>query len=142
MTNKQWYPQRFQEVVNSLKGEVEFVQIGMANDDKLDGVSNDLRGVTSVREAITAIATADLFVGLIGFYMHAAKAVNTKAIIIYGGREHPLQSGYADNINIFTPLPCSPCWKWNDCDYDRKCMSDISSFKVITLIKEHLNLCK
>lgn len=140
MTNKQWYPERFQEVVNALKDKVEFVQLGVASDDKLEGVSNDLRGATSTREAIGVIATADLFVGLIGFYMHAAKAVDTKSIIIYGGREHPLQSGYGNNINIFSSMPCSPCWKWNECDYDKKCMKEIRPAKVIELIKECLHL--
>lgn len=139
MTNKQWYPERFQEVVNALKDKVEFVQLGVASDDELEGI-DDLRGNTSIRNAIGVIAAADLFVGLIGFYMHAAKAVDTKSIIIYGGREHPLQSGYAENVNIFTPLLCSPCWKWNECDYDRKCMKEISSAKVIELIKKCLHL--
>jgi len=138
--NKEWYPTRFQEIVCALKDKVEFVQIGRADDSKLHHVHADLRGFTTIREAIGIIASAELFVGLVGFYMHAAKAVNTKSLIIYGGREHPSQSGYPDNINIYTQVHCSPCWKWNDCEYDRKCMHEISSANVVEQIKNYLRL--
>jgi len=138
--NKEWYPERFQEIVYALKDQVEFVQLGRSDDSKLCQVHTDLRGSTTIREAIGIIASAQLFVGLVGFYMHAARAVNTKSIIIYGGREHPSQSGYPDNINIYTPLHCSPCWKWNDCEYDRKCMREINSAEVVEKIKKYLHL--
>lgn len=131
ITNKEWYPERFQEVVDALKGKIEFVQIGTKNDPKLDHIHTDLRGKTSIRNAIGIIASADLFLGLVGFYMHAARAVDTKSVIVYGGREHPSQSGYADNINIYRSPTCSPCWKWYECDYDRKCMKEIGSGEVL-----------
>jgi ADP-heptose:LPS heptosyltransferase len=58
--------------------------------------------------------------------MHLARAVKTRSVIIYGGRIKAWQSGYPCNENIETNPPCSPCWQNNNCDYDQKCMSDIS----------------
>jgi len=135
IANKQWYPERFQEVVNYLNPFFEILQVGSINDIFLDGCK-DLRGKTTIRESIAIIASSQLFIGLVGFYMHAAKAVGTKSLIIYGGREHPDQSGYTGNINIYSATHCSPCWKWNNCDYVRKCMQEITFDK----LKEYLDL--
>jgi ADP-heptose:LPS heptosyltransferase len=135
IANKQWYPERFQQVVNYLSPFFEIVQVGSTDDFYLEGCV-DYRGKTTVRESIAIIASCRLFIGLVGFYMHAAKAVGTKSLIIYGGRERPDQSGYLDNINVYNATPCSPCWKWSKCDYMRKCMHEIT----FETIKDHLDL--
>jgi hypothetical protein len=135
IANKQWYPERFQEVVNYLSPFFEIVQVGSTDDFYLEGCV-DYRGKTTIRESIAIIASSRLFIGLVGFYMHAAKAVGTKSLIIYGGREHPDQSGYSDNINIYTATDCSPCWKWSKCDFMRKCMQEIT----FDTVKDQLDL--
>jgi ADP-heptose:LPS heptosyltransferase len=135
IANKQWYPERFQEVVDYLSPHFEMVQVGSPLDIYLDGCV-DFRGKTTVRESIAIIESSRLFIGLVGFYMHAAKAVGTKSLIIYGGREHPDQSGYTENINVYSATHCSPCWKWNNCDYMRKCMQEIT----FDTVKDKLDL--
>ena len=50
MLNKQWYQERFQDVIDALVGEFDFIQLGSATDPPLQHV-NDLRGATSIREA-------------------------------------------------------------------------------------------
>ena len=127
--NKEWFPDRMQEVVNGLRGTVEIVQLGAPDDPALDGIV-DLRGGT-LREAAGVMAGARLFIGMVGFLMHVAAAVGTRSLVIFGGREHPDQSGYAQNRNLFTELDCSPCWLWNRCPYERECMRRITAAQVI-----------
>ena len=42
------------------------------------------------------------FVGQVGFLMHLARAVDCRAVIVYGGRETPAQSGYPCNENLYS----------------------------------------
>jgi hypothetical protein len=138
LQNKEWSPERFQSVVNSLSGQFNFVQLGSSRDPKLDGVS-DLRGRTTLRQAAAVLSMSRLFVGLAGGLMHLARAVDCPAVIVYGGRERPEISGYICNSNIRTTPPCSPCWQRNRCDHDRVCMTDISSDMVIEAVKANLD---
>ncbi len=133
MRNKQWFPERFQEVVNHLNGDYKFVQLGSPSDPPLTGVK-DLRGKTSIRE--TASANCRLHIGTVGFLMHLARAVECPAVIIFGGREAPWQSGYGCNINLYSAVPCAPCWLWNRCDYNRVCMDTITARHVIQAVEQ------
>ena len=48
LQNKEWLPERFQDVIDSLSHHFNFVQLGSLSDPKLDNVV-DLRGKTSLR---------------------------------------------------------------------------------------------
>lgn len=135
MQNKQWFPERFQAVVNGLKSEFKFVQLGSLNDPVLDGVM-DLRGKTSIRETAAVLASSRLYIGNAGFLMHLARAVECPAVIIYGGREAPWQTGYACNENLYSAVPCAPCWLWNTCDHGRVCMENISAAAVVHAVRK------
>lgn len=137
MRNKQWFPERFQGVVTALQGKFEFVQLGSASDPPLQ-YAKDLRGATGIRETAAILSVSRLFVGNVGFLMHLARAVDCPAVIIYGGREAPWQSGYDCNTNLYSPVPCAPCWLWNRCDYERKCMNVISILDVVNAIQEQI----
>ncbi|MDB4947864.1 MAG: hypothetical protein JWM27_513 [Gemmatimonadetes bacterium] len=135
--NKEWFPERFQQVVDRLSGGVQFVQLGLASDPPLAGAV-DLRGRTTLREAGAVLANSTAFVGLVGFLMHMARAVRTPSVIVYGGREHPSQSGYAENPNLCSPVPCSPCWLWSRCDFGRMCLDRITADDVVAALNEVL----
>jgi ADP-heptose:LPS heptosyltransferase len=135
--NKEWFPERMQDVVHALRRDAEVVQIGSATDPLLDGAI-DLRGRTSVRESAAVLARAWAFVGLIGFPMHLARAVGTPSVIVFGGREHPSEDGYPGNRNLFTEMHCSPCWLVNHCPYDRECMRRIGADEVIAAARQIL----
>jgi hypothetical protein len=128
--NKEWLPQRFQQVADALAPRYRIVQLGLPGDPPLIG-AEDLRGQKSFREAAAILAGATAFVGLVGFLMHLARAVDCPSVIIYGGREHPDQSGYVCNENLFTSLPCAPCWRWNTCDFEHACMTRITASDVL-----------
>jgi ADP-heptose:LPS heptosyltransferase len=135
MANKQWFPERFQAIVDELKGQFKFVQLGSAEDPPLKH-AKDLRNITTMREAAAIMHHARLYVGTVGFLMHLARAVECPSVIVFGGREAPWQSGYICNLNLYTPLPCAPCWRWNTCEFDRQCMRDIRVGDVISAIQQ------
>jgi hypothetical protein len=138
MWTKEWFPERFQQVVDELAGEANFVQMGHSADPRLEGVL-DLRGKTSVRETAAVLAASDLFVGLVGFLMHLARSVDTPSVIIYGGRELPSQSGYSCNTNLTGQAECAPCWRYDDCPGQRSCMDQITVDMVCRAIRMSLD---
>ncbi len=137
MKNKEWSVDRFQQVVDALKRDCKFVQLGSASDPPLSGVV-DLRGKTSIRQSAAVLQNSSIFIGLVGFLMHLARAVDTRSVVVYGGRELPTQSGYSCNENITHLLPCSPCWQWNRCAFEHACMTGIQAGTVIESARRQL----
>jgi ADP-heptose:LPS heptosyltransferase len=134
---KNWYPARFQEVIDAFRKEVTFVQIGGKDDHLLHGVI-DQRG-NSFRETASILHNSHLFLGLVGFFMHLARSVECPSAIIYGGREAPWQGGYSCNENIVNAPHCSPCWHAHRCDYDMQCMDQIKIPQVIAAVQKLLD---
>jgi hypothetical protein len=132
MLNKQWKEEYLQKVIDELSSRFKVVQLGLKNEPKLNNTF-DLRG-SSISETANYLAHANFFVGQVGFLMHLARAVNTRSVIIYGGREKSWQSGYPCNENIESNLKCSPCWQNNHCDYERECLTQISVDMVLESI--------
>ncbi len=124
--NKVWPAERYQEVVDRNRDRLNFVQLGSRGDPLLRGVL-DLRGQTTIRQSAAILANSQLMVGYVGFLMHLARAVDCRSLIVFGGREHPRQSGYVCNENLYTPLPCAPCWRRKSCVDDHACMRAITS---------------
>jgi ADP-heptose:LPS heptosyltransferase len=120
-----------------MDGNIEILQIGSPNDSLLEGVK-DLRGKTSIRKTAAILSQSKCFVGTVGFLMHLARSVECRSVIIYGGREHSWQSGYKCNENLNSFVDCAPCWKWNDCNHNRKCMDSITPEEVLKAIREVL----
>ena len=130
MKNKQWIPERYQGIIEALKSKYRFVQIGSSLDPPLNDAI-DLRGKTTIKESAIILKNSLMYVGNVGFLMHLSRAVGTRSVIIYGGRERPDQSGYPCNVNLYSKLACSPCWKRNQCHIDRECMKLIHPNHVI-----------
>jgi ADP-heptose:LPS heptosyltransferase len=126
-------------VAGALRDEFDFVQLGAPTDPELPG-SLDLRGKTTVRQSAAILSQSRLFIGLVSGLMHLARAVECRSVIVYGGREHPAQTGYSANENLYWTGPCSPCWQRNDCDFDRRCMSEILPEHVIDAVRRQAGL--
>lgn len=135
--NKEWPIERWRDLARRLAVDHPVIQVGASADPEL-GVGTDLRGRTNIRQLGTVLAQCRLFVGLVGFCMHLARAVETQGVIIYGGREHPEQSGYPCNENLYIPEPCAPCWRKNGCEFGRRCLDRISTDDVIEAINRQL----
>lgn len=137
MLNKQWFAERFALVVATLRGSYNFVQIGTSTDPPLAGAV-DLRGKTTLRQSAAVLARSMAFIGNVGFLMHLARAIECRSVIVYGGRERPDQSGYRCNENLYTAMPCAPCWVRNGCPYDRECMRRINAEEVIAAVERQV----
>jgi hypothetical protein len=138
MPNKQWRTDRLQAVADHLAARgLRVVQVGSASDPALRGVT-DLRGRTSLRETAAVLARARLFVGLVGFLMHLARAVECPGVIIYGGREPPELTGYSCNTNLAGRPACAPCWQRSRCDFGHVCMESIEAGAVIDAVEAAL----
>ena len=138
MLNREWYPQRFQELCAQLRSDVRVVQVGSASDMKLEGAI-DLRGQTTLRQTAAVLANSLVFIGLVGFNMHLARAVDCRSVIIYGGREKPAISGYVANKNLYQQVRCAPCWLRNPCEFNRKCMDMITVDRVIAAVADQIS---
>lgn len=125
MLNKQWDEDSLIEVVKLLKDKFEVIQLGTLEEPGLPNTI-DHRNL-DISDSATLLANAKFFIGQVGFLMHLARAVDTRSVIIYGGREKAWQSGYPCNENIETSPNCSPCWQNNQCDYHRQCLTAIST---------------
>jgi ADP-heptose:LPS heptosyltransferase len=134
MANKEWLYDRYTDVVSYCREKYDVIQLGAQSDPLIPGVI-DMRGKTSLRQSAAILANSLFFIGLVGFLMHLARSVDCRSVIIYGGRENPNQSGYSNNINLFSEMSCSPCWLWNKCDFGRECMNKITALNVIDAIK-------
>jgi len=124
---KEWGFEKFQKI-RYLLSDYQFVQIGIPSDKLLDNV-HDARQF-SIRDSAAVIRNALFFIGLEGGLMHVSRAVDKKAVIIFGGLIKPSISAYGENINIYNPVNCSPCFvsykKHTNCD-SMKCMKEITS---------------
>jgi len=138
MMNREWYPQRFQELCAQLRSDVRVVQVGSVSDMKLEGAI-DLRGKTNLRQTAAVLANSLVFIGLVGFVMHLARAVDCRSVIIYGGREKPTVTGYVANKNLYTQVRCAPCWLRNPCEFNRKCMDMITVDQVIAATADQIS---
>jgi len=136
IANKQWPVERMQAVAAALAGEVDFVQLGSPQDPDLPG-AEDRRGIPLL-DAARELAGCDLFVGLVGFLMHLARAVECPAVIVYGGREPPEITGYSCNTNLADRPPCAPCWQYSRCDHERRCLTAIAPESVVAAVRRAL----
>ncbi|HYF61881.1 MAG TPA: glycosyltransferase family 9 protein [Herpetosiphonaceae bacterium] len=134
---KEWYPARMQEVVSGLRRRHSVIQLGSPDDPPMEGAL-DYRGKTSLRESAAILSQSLVFISAVGFLMHLARAVDCRSVVVFGGREHPGQSGYGCNENLFSPVPCAPCWLWNSCPYDRMCMQRITAGAVLAAAERQI----
>jgi ADP-heptose:LPS heptosyltransferase len=127
--NKDWPDELWQALAERLQDWATVIEIGSPSspDLALGGKYIDLRGRTSLEELVAAIATADLHIGPISGPVHIAAAVDTPAVVIYGGYEHPECSCYPWNISLYSPLACSPCWLREPCPHGLECLRIISA---------------
>ena len=130
------YPfDKWQSIVNQLKDEIDFIQIGL----EAKGLRNviDMRGKTTFREAAGIIANAELFVSSEGGLTHCANAVNTKAVVIITGYQSPDMICYPENININISShgPCGMKIQCMECHDDAKNHDEAN---IVRAIREEL----
>ena len=123
-TAKFWGSARFQQVVDALRGQVQFVQIGAAGDfhPAINGAIN-LVGQTSIRELIRILHRAAGVLTPVSFPMHLAAAVPVPqgapergCVVIAGHREPRHWEAYPGHAYLGASgrIRCAPfgagCW--------------------------------
>ena len=133
-SNKNWMGTHWDRLIASLLNRYTVIEIGAGRDGG-DPVRHphyvDLSGRLPLDRFLAAVAAGDINVGPVSGPVHVAAAAGKPSVVIYGGYEHPVCLSYPDNINIYSPLSCSPCWlQLETCPYDRVCLSRISPEQV------------
>jgi ADP-heptose:LPS heptosyltransferase len=136
--NKNWGAEKFAILAGLLSPLFSLVQLGNAGDPALP-VHLNLCGEINVRNVFQVLGQCAGFVGLEGFLMHAATAMDVAAVIIYGGFTAPWQTGYEVNVNLYNPVPCAPCWLESRCPYDKICLNEITPEQVMDALIKRLH---
>lgn len=114
---KWWGGDRYQEVVDAMRGKVQFVQLGHAGDvhPRLRGAL-DLVGKTSLRQLIFAARDAEASLGPASAHMHLMAAFRKPSFVIAGGREPAYCSAY-DGHRWFDTVGLMPCCLHRGCQF-------------------------
>lgn len=136
--NKFYEMEKWQKIAELLaKENITFIQVGdKAEGSRLAG-AKDWRNL-GYRKTASVLRHCDAVISHVGGMMHLATAVNVPCVTLFGGVEDPYISGYKQNLNMFIPLECSPCWLEEPCK-NPICKTLLSPEKVV---KETLTLIK
>jgi ADP-heptose:LPS heptosyltransferase len=138
---KTWILENWEKLLKLLKDIGTIIQLGDEREPYFDNVIR-FAGRVSQRESIAILSFARIFIGGPSFLMHAANGANIPSIIIYGGRETPINTGYSDNVNLYVKVDCGPCWihtsRGQQCHNDMKCMRMITPEMVYDKVIEVL----
>lgn len=136
-------PKIAQGIVDALRGEYDFIQIGGSEDPVLNGVENMCR--LNMREFAGILTHARMFVGAIGGMMHLARAVDCPSVILYGCEHDDFY--YPSQCRVFSDNRCTlcaqNCW-WPDKDDERRCPNryrcivDFDVQRIVNVIRKEL----
>jgi len=136
--NKDWPERNWLELLGLLSEFGSVFDVGNAGEGGPPVHSPnyvDLRGATSIRELVAAVAAADLYVGPPSGPLHIAGAVGTRVVNIVGGFELPENTHYPNSIGFGSNVPCGPCALLSPCAYDRVCLASISPARVFEAVR-------
>ena len=90
------------------KEGVDVIQLGIAEEEKIEGVTHYLNGQTSLEETGLLIKHGLCHIDTEGGLVHLANAVHTRCVVLFGPT--PVEFfGYPQNINL-EPSGCKACW--------------------------------
>lgn len=116
---KSWGHERYQEVVDLLRGTIKFVQVGEDSPGHthlpIDGAVN-LIGQTSMRDYMRLAYHSQGSLGPVSMHAHVSAAFRKPCVVIAGGREPYRWESYPNQRYLHTNglLPCCAidgCWK-------------------------------
>ena len=126
--------EKWQNIVDKLKNEFTFVQIGLGS-KKLEGVI-DLTKRTTFREAAGIIGKSSLFVGSEGGLVHAANAFDVPSVVVITSFIHPDLVKYPGNFNLWlnddNHGPCGMKVHCQKCHDNMKSLNEDIVCKAIT----------
>lgn len=136
-----WPFDKWQVLTNLMRScwsNLHVVQVGVGGNPVLPGCI-DLTGRLSFREVAALIGRSRLFLGTEGGLMHVANAMNTNAVIVWGGVTLPEFAGYPDQHKIICNyVDCAPCGRLGLCPNHHYCMASIDVSHVFAALEERV----
>lgn len=87
------------ELIFELKKDHEINQIGMDENELIDGVSNFYKGL-NFKNLKKVVNEHDLWISIDSFLPHLCKCYNLKSGIVLWGKSNPAIFGYSNNKNL------------------------------------------
>lgn len=119
---KAWLREHWQQCVAQLKAaqpDLVIVQLGSEKSGEvIPGVDVNLRGKTTLAEAMIVLKHAKLHVDTEGGLVHIAHAVGTRSVVLFGPTNIKF-FGYPENRNLL--MACGDCW-WLTNDWMLNCV--------------------
>lgn len=137
--NKLWSPHRMGQVVAHFNAKgVRVVQLSSPEHTiTLAGASRPR--TRSFREAICYVAGAQLYIGNEGGLHHAAAAVGTQAVVMFGGYVPPRVTGYEHHVNLTGGARYWCGAKTQRCQHCQDAMAAITTQDVIAAAEKELD---
>jgi Glycosyltransferase family 9 (heptosyltransferase) len=133
--NKDWGLERYQMLAGRLRtAGIQVFQFSHGR-ARLAGV--EVVNVANFRAAAAALAGMTMAIVPEGGLHHAAAAVGTPAIVIFGGFIPPAVTGYASHINLAGAGEA--CGSWSRCDHCRRALNSITVESVYGFALELFN---
>jgi glycosyl transferase family 9 (putative heptosyltransferase) len=121
--NKDWGFGRYQLLADRLRYRAG-LKVYQFSHGKLRLAGVEQIAVADFRQAAAALAGVDLAIVPEGGLHHAAAAVGTKAIVIFGGFVPPQVTGYANHVNLTGDSEA--CGSWGECSHCRAALNRIT----------------
>ncbi len=101
--------QQWRQIVSIIRKQgIDVIQLGIAEEEKIEGVSHYLNGQTSIEETGLLVKHSLCHIDTEGGLVHLASAVHTRCVVLFGPT--PVEFfGYPQNINL-EPSGCKACW--------------------------------
>lgn len=91
--------EKYQNIVNALKDQITFVQIGAKGAPRLDNVIY-INGLLSFRQTYNVLKNSNFFLSTEGGLVHLSNSAGTRSFVIYTSYQFPEMTMYPDNFLI------------------------------------------
>ncbi len=127
---KHWPHEHWEQLVRMLRTDgCSVIQLGDSNEELVKGAI-DRAGRQDIRRSIAILREADIHVGVVSVFMHAAEAIRRHAVILFGGFEPYSAHGYTHIHPIESEIDCAFCAEpdtvMQPCSRDNRCMREIT----------------
>lgn len=135
--NRAWLFDRWRAVVRALDPHAALVQPWHKDSHPLPKLQQST--TTSFRQACVLLAASSGLVSTEGGLAHAAAAVGTPAVVLFGGCVSATVMAYPDHTNLVDDDSASPCGRWQPCvhcaaAWDRLTVDTVVAAVLATLV--------
>ena len=105
ITEKDWFNERWDAVVDALKDKYDFIQVGGKDEYRVKGINCSLLGKTTYRESAAILKNCFTFITIDSAVSHLGPAVGKTGIVLFG-RSKVSALGHKYNTNIIVRESC------------------------------------